>query len=514
MFEFTPATKDKFRRFRHMKRAWISMWILLILFVLSLMSELIAHGTPWMVRFEGNTYFPRIQNVTRDTFFHDGVLTPPDFHELQTLEDYFGTSTNNWMLWAPIRFSPEDTIPPEQIELDEVLEVGVRRVQRVSELRVSSRGAIRKGRNLDWFENKGVESFPLTLQDAIDRRFTNEASPEKTVLSPTEAFEWRLSAYEPRSRPPRSVRILVRERLPDEETSLTAILPVGSADRPEWWTSLPESVQAQAEQHLQEALTVPVEGIIFTDSENTLREVTIEKETVQYPFRPVKHHPLGLDHSGRDVLVLILYATRIGLLFGFTLVFFTMLIGTFLGGIQGYFGGRVDMIAQRVIEIYSSIPFLYAMIFLGSVFGRSFGLLLGVYAAFNWISISFYMRAEFLRLRRQPFTEAAKSLGLSTPRVMWKHLLPNAMIPIITFFPFSLVGAIGSLSALDYLGFGLPVGTPSWGDLLRQGQEYRYAWWLILYPSIMLFTVILLSVFIGEGLRSAFDPKRETQWDA
>jgi microcin C transport system permease protein len=154
------------------------------------------------------------------------------------------------------------------------------------------------------------------------------------------------------------------------------------------------------------------------------------------------------------------------------------------------------------------------MILIGSIFGKSFGLLLFIYAIFNWIGISYYMRAEFLKLRSQPFTEAARALGLPAGRIMWKHILPNALVPLITFFPFSLVGAIGSLSALDYLGFGLPAGTPSWGDLLQQAQTYRYAWWLILYPSLTLFVIILLGVFVGEGLRSAFDPKREAHWEA
>jgi microcin C transport system permease protein len=289
---------------------------------------------------------------------------------------------------------------------------------------------------------------------------------------------------------------------------------VGAAERPDWWGALPGEVSAAAEQALLDAETVPVSPIAYTDEEGAQWEIRITKETVQFPFRPVKGHPLGLDQSGRDVLTLILYATRISLLFGFLLVTSVLVVGTVLGGLQGYFGGWVDLFGQRVIEIYSAIPFLYAMIYLGSIYGRSFGLLLFVYACFNWIGISLYMRAEFLRLRRQPFTEAARSLGLPTGRIMWRHILPNALVPLITFFPFSLVGAIGSLSALDFLGFGLPVGTPSWGDLLSQAQTYPYAWWLILYPALALFVVILLTVFIGEGLRSAFDPKRETHWEA
>ncbi|MCE2488102.1 MAG: ABC transporter permease subunit, partial [Desulfurellaceae bacterium] len=149
----------------------------------------------------------------------------------------------------------------------------------------------------------------------------------------------------------------------------------------------------------------------------------------------------------------------------------------------------------------------YVIILMGSVFGRSFGLLLFIYAIFNWISISYYMRAEFLKLRQTAFVEAARCLGIPSFRIIVRHILPNSLVPIITFFPFSLVGAIGALSALDYLGFGLPPPTPSWGELLSQAQVHTDAWYLIVYPFAALFSVILLGVFVGEGVRSAFDPR-------
>ncbi|MCD6271257.1 MAG: ABC transporter permease subunit [Deltaproteobacteria bacterium] len=197
--------------------------------------------------------------------------------------------------------------------------------------------------------------------------------------------------------------------------------------------------------------------------------------------------------------------------FGLMLVACSMALGILTGAIQGYYGGFVDISCQRLIEIWSALPFLYIMILMGSVYGRSFSLLLVCYGLFNWIGISYYIRAEFLRLRQQPFVEAAKCLGVPSGKIIFKHILPNAMAPVITFFPFSLVGAIGSLAALDYLGFGLPPPTPSWGELLFQAQQYRWAWWLILYPSLALFIVMLCSVFVGEGIRNAFDPRRYTK---
>jgi microcin C transport system permease protein len=210
-------------------------------------------------------------------------------------------------------------------------------------------------------------------------------------------------------------------------------------------------------------------------------------------------------------LTRILYGLRTSLTFGFLLVGLSMSLGTLLGALQGYFGGKVDMTGQRFTEIWSALPFLYVMILLGAVYGRGFILLLVCYAVFNWIGISYYIRAEFLRLRRLPFVEAAKAMGLPHRKIVLRHILPNALVPIITFFPFYLVGAIGSLAALDYLGFGIPPPTASWGELLQQAQQFRWAWWLILYPSLALFTVMLLGVFVGEGVRDAYDPRPQVR---
>ena len=231
------------------------------------------------------------------------------------------------------------------------------------------------------------------------------------------------------------------------------------------------------------------------------------KEQVRFPFRPVKGHPLGIDAAGRDVAARMLYALRTSLSFGMLLVVATMALGTAVGALQGYHGGKVDLLGQRFIEVWESLPFIYVLILLGSVYGQSFGLLLAIYAVFNWIGISYYMRAEFLRLRKLPFVEAARVIGLPARKIIFRHMLPNALVPLVTFFPFSLVGAIGMLAALDYLGFGLPPPTPSWGELLAQAQEFPKAWWLVLFPSLALFGTMLAGVFTGEALRAAFDPR-------
>ena len=232
---------------------------------------------------------------------------------------------------------------------------------------------------------------------------------------------------------------------------------------------------------------------------------------VGFPFRPVPEHPFGIDAGGRDVYARVVHGMRIALVFGLVLAFLGMLFGLVIGAAEGYFGGMTDILLQRFTEVWSAMPFLYVMIFIGSTMGRSFGVLLGCYAIFNWITVSYYMRAEFLRLRTRTFVEAAKVQGLSTARIIFVHILPNALTPLITLFPFLLMGAIGSLAALDFLGFGLPPMTPSCGELLNQAQQFRGAWWLILFPSAALFIVMLLTVLVGEGLRDAFDPRQESR---
>ena len=241
----------------------------------------------------------------------------------------------------------------------------------------------------------------------------------------------------------------------------------------------------------------------------TIRE--LPAPPVSFPFRPVKGHPFGIDAGGRDVYARVVHGMRIALLFGLILAASGMFIGLVVGAIEGYFGGKTDVLLQRLTEIWSAIPFLYVMIFIGSTVGRSFSILLFCYAIFNWIAVSYYMRAEFLRLRTRTFVEAAKVQGFSSTRIIFGHILPNGLTPLITLFPVLLMGAIGSLAALDVLGFGLPPMTPSCGELMQEAQQFREAWWLILFPALALFVVMLLTVLVGEGLRDAFDPRQQSK---
>ncbi|MBR2839689.1 MAG: ABC transporter permease [Kiritimatiellae bacterium] len=241
------------------------------------------------------------------------------------------------------------------------------------------------------------------------------------------------------------------------------------------------------------------------------RETVGEPAPVSFPFRPVPGHPFGIDEGGRDVYSRVVHGMRIALLFGLALALSGMFFGLVIGAVEGYFGGTADILMQRVTEIWATVPFLYVTIFIGSTMGRSFAVLLVCYAAFNWITVSSYVRAEFLRLRKCTFVDAARVQGLSTARIVFVHILPNALTPLVTLFPFLLMGAISSLAALDFLGFGLPPMTPSCGELMQEAQRFRFAWWLVAFPAAALFVVMLLTVFVGEGLRDAFDPRQKSR---
>lgn len=234
-----------------------------------------------------------------------------------------------------------------------------------------------------------------------------------------------------------------------------------------------------------------------------------DKSLADYPAPPSRQHLLGSDDRGRDVLARLVYGLRYSLGFSLLVWLISYFIGVFLGSIMGFFGSWIDLIGQRFVEIIESLPSLFLLIIMVSIFGASFPLLVGFFVFFGWMGISIYMRAEFLKLRGREFVESSRSMGAGIFRLMFTHILPNALVPIITFSPFVIAGGIAGLATLDYLGFGLPAPTPSWGELLRQGKEqFTVAWWLAAYPSLAMFISILAFNFIGEGVRDAFDAKK------
>ena len=341
---FSELTNTQLRKFRSIKRAWWSFWILAITFVLSLFSEHLANDRPLILRYEGRTYFPTLQFYSGQTFGGE-YRTEADYSALR--EDPGFQRNGGWMLLPPIPHNP----------LRPYLEL---------------------------------------------------------------------------------------------------------ADAP--------------------------------------------------PHRPSSRHWLGTDEAARDVAARLLYGYRKCMLFALTLTVVAGFFGIVVGGLQGYFGGKVDLFTQRAIEIWSSLPLLYVAILIGSIYGQGFGTLLFVLALFYWIGLSYYMRGEFLRLKDMQYVWAARALGASHSRILWRQILPNALTPLITLLPFKIVAGISALTALDFLGFGLPPPTPSWGELLKQGLDnYLNAPWLAVSAVMALFLTLLLASFVGEGTREAFDPKSRSR---
>jgi microcin C transport system permease protein len=217
---------------------------------------------------------------------------------------------------------------------------------------------------------------------------------------------------------------------------------------------------------------------------------------------------LGTDDQGRDVVARLLYGFRLSVLFGLILASVSSAIGVAAGAIQGYFGGRIDLVFQRFIEIWSSLPQLYLLIIISSFLTPGFFILLGILLLFSWVSLVHVVRAEFLRARNFEYVNAARALGLSDAKIIWRHLLPNATVATLTFLPFILNSSITTLTSLDFLGFGLPPGSPSLGELLLQGKSNLQAPWLGLTGFAIIALMLSLLIFIGEAVRDAFDPRK------
>lgn len=226
------------------------------------------------------------------------------------------------------------------------------------------------------------------------------------------------------------------------------------------------------------------------------------------PAPPDSQHWVGTDDQARDVLARLIYGFRISVLFGLTLTFFSSLIGIAVGAVQGFFGGLIDLFGQRFIEIWSGLPVLYILIILSSIVQPNFWWLLLIMLLFSWMSLVGLVRAEFLKVRNYDYVRAARALGVSNGVIMYRHVLPNAMVATLTFLPFILTGAITMLTALDFLGFGLPPGSASLGDLVAQGKANLQAPWLGLTAFFVLAVMLSLLVFIGEAVRDAFDPRK------
>jgi len=532
-----PITQKRLMRLKEMKRAYISLWLITILYVISLGAEMICNDTPLYINYQGRSYFPVFKYYPDDTFTGSGKQTRPDYHAISNSPD-FTKIIENYMVFPPIAFGPYASVNPDSIDVADVVTVRFNSMPMIGTVNVRENFSIARSASFGPFigkTDKEVRNLRLTdffnipesLRRAVTTRFSNETT--SAVSAGTKSSDGKeiiisLATFSKRKKSPKTVRLTFKEMVPkgtpdakrgddikfDRELNRQSQSSTQSVSN--LWSELSESAKEEVLQGVASRFSGSLDNLRLK-ANGRLYTVIFDKEDIRFPFRPVKGHILGIDGAGRDVFARILYGLRTSMTFGLLLVFASMVLGIVTGALQGYYGGAVDITGQRLIEIWSALPFLYIMILMGSVYGRSFPLLLICYGMFNWIGISYYMRAELLRLRKQPFVEAAKCMGIGSHKIIFKHILPNGLVPVVTFFPFSMVGAIGALAALDYLGFGLPPPTPSWGELIFQAQQFRWAWWLILYPSLALFTVMLLGVFVGEGIRNAYDPKRYQRFD-
>jgi microcin C transport system permease protein len=359
----SPLNERRWQIFKAHARGYWSLWIFLVLFVLSLFAEFIANDRPLMVNYEGHYYFPVFKSYPETAF--GGIFETEAVYRdpavKQMIDDKGG-----WMLWAPIRFSYNS-------------------------------------------QNK----------------------------NPPMAF------------------------------------PV----KPTWMLTAEDCAKA-------------IEG----------------------GFHPCDHtlewNWLGTDDQGRDVVARVIYGFRLYVLFGLVLTLISSVVGVAAGAVQGYFGGWTDLLFQRFIEIWTSVPQLYLLIIIAAVIEPNFWILLGILLAFSWVALVGVVRAEFLRARNFEYVMAARALGVSNMRIIFKHLLPNAMVATLTFMPFILNGSISTLTSLDFLGVGLPAGSPSLGELLAQGKDNLQAPWLGLTAFFVIAIMLSLLIFIGEAVRDALDPRK------
>jgi microcin C transport system permease protein len=359
----SPLNKRRWLNFKANRRGYWSLWIFLVLFILSLVAEFIANDKPFYVRADGKSYFPAIFTYS-ETDFGGDFETAADYRDpfLQKLIAEKG----GFMIWPPIRYSYNT-------------------------------------HNLD--------------------------------------------------------------------------LPTPAPSKPTW---------------------------LLTEKEC---EPVVKKKGLT-SCRDLEYNWLGTDDQGRDVVARMIYGFRISVLFGLILTIISSIIGVAAGAVQGYFGGWTDLLFQRFIEIWTSIPSLYLLLIISSVLVPGFFVLLGILLLFSWVSLVGLVRAEFLRGRNFEYVQAARALGVSNPAIMFRHLLPNAMVATMTFLPFILSGSVMTLTSLDFLGFGLPPGSPSLGELLAQGKSNVQAPWLGLTGLFTVAIMLSLLIFIGEAVRDAFDPRK------
>ena len=452
LLRLDPITRRRFQRFRRIKRGYYSLVILLVAMVLSVFAPYLAESRALVLWHGGRVFFPAFEFYDMDTF---GQEPPP--------------------AWAR-----------------GYLEADYLRLQREWRL---EREAHQQER-----AEAGEDATALAALEAKYPNRRNRVIMPPIPWDPYQSDFWyneilnEVQALLDAGQRPEAAG-LARENGLDE---LAGAIEGGTLE------ALLADPEASA--------TGDLRGLARTGAMPSLARLAV------LPPNPPdfqRRHYLGTDSQGRDVAARLLYGFRISIFFALFLVIFGQVIGTLIGSLQGYLGGRFDIWSQRVIEVLTAVPFLYVVIVLAALFAPSFWMLLAIMALFQWISITFYMRTEMYREKTREYCLAARSYGASHARIIFRHLLPNCLTPLVTFTPFAVVAAIFALTGLDYLGYGLPPPTPSWGELLDQALqiENRDKLWLTLAPFGALTFTLVLVVFVGESVREAFDPKQYARYE-
>jgi len=451
-FRLDPVTRRRLQRFRRIRRGFWSFVILMAAMVLSVFAPFLAESRALLVWFEGRPYFPTFQYLEMATFGQE----PPagwDGREIET--EYF-------------RLQREWRVEREMHELARV--------------------------------RAGSDAAKLA---ALDAKYPNRGNFVVMPPIPWNPYQNDFSA---------------NETLPEIQSALGA----GNQERAERLArrdGLADLARAIADGSIATLLADPeksptgtLAGLARTGAMPSLAKLGTSPP---HPPDAGRRHYLGTDAQGRDVAARLLYGFRISIFFALFLVLSAQVIGTIVGSLQGYLAGRFDILSQRVIEVLIAIPGLYVVIILAALFQPSFWMLLAILALFQCIGITFFTRTEMYREKTREYCLAAKSYGASHLRIVFRHLLPNCLTPLVTFTPFAVVGAIFALTGLDYLGYGLPAPTPSWGELIDQAlqTQNRDKLWLILAPFGALTATLVLVVFIGESVREAFDPKQFARYE-
>lgn len=447
-----PITRRRWHRFTRIKRGYYSLWILVIAMVLAIFAPLLAESRALLVWYQGKLYIPTFQYLDMKTFNQE----PPAAWDTGDIEVEYFRLQREWQLEKRMFERERDALRGN--------------AQGLAELE-------RKYPNRNHFVVMPLIPWNPYQNDFWSNEILNEIQVELDA-----------------ARPDKAERIALRD-------------------------GLDELAQAIRDGRLSAMLKDPTKAPNgkLKSLAQTGALASLKNLGALPPGPPslARQHYLGTDSQGRDVASRLLYGFRISIFFSLFLVMTGQIIGTAIGSLQGYLGGRFDILSQRLIEILIAIPFLYVVIVVAALIQPGFWMLLGILALFQWIGITFFMRTEMYREKTREYCLAAKSYGASHLRIVFRHLLPNCLTPLVTFTPFAVVGAIFTLTGLDYLGYGLPAPTPSWGELIGQAlqAENRDKLWLTLAPFTVLTVTLVLVVFIGESVREAFDPKQYARYE-